>query len=104
MVADLESIDLGTLLKEIRRESRKNRTDKRRLNYALANGLIEIIQAKGQNCLKCVPEMRITFVLKLAAFKYRSLRLLPMMDGGKESVMDLGHLGSGGLQVGSCTL
>ena len=55
MVADLEALDLGTLLAEIRRESRKNRTDKRRLSHALANGLIEIIQAKGAKLVEAGP-------------------------------------------------
>ena len=42
-----EPVDLRTLLDEVRRESRKDKADKRRLSHALAKGLVEITLAGG---------------------------------------------------------
>jgi hypothetical protein len=55
MVADVKIMDLRTLLEQINRESKKDRADKRRLSHALANGLIEIVQANGAKLIETRP-------------------------------------------------
>lgn len=55
MVVHIEPVDLRTLLDEIRRESRKEKADKRRLSHALANGLIEITLAGGAKLVEVGP-------------------------------------------------
>lgn len=55
MVADAKAIDLRALLEEIKRESRKDRADKRCLSHKLANGLIEIARAKGAKLIEAGP-------------------------------------------------